>query len=481
MSLQDIQAAGVGHAYAATLQSSSDIMAALQRAHCTRKGILKGASPLQLHADPLPEIPDDHTFPQLSLSPDSHWCACSYEGWYTCAGAETCGLYLYETHSGKLVHCLCRSDVGGFLTHWSACSARLSVLMGVNEYHEMSLVVYDAVTGQGHKPAWSPDAVEALQGDVYDSSSKRDMMFSPDGELLLRWRQDADLDGGQHDLQVLSLQHGSLEAASALVASNLLGQAQPDMYHLYRTAAARMLWHPSSRGIVIPGSTYQLADPQAFHQAGLAVGHCPPPAHLGQTSAFSPSGDLLLAAAPDFEAYGGQAAPDKTRMTILQVVEHDLMYSFTMLHMLEDPVAGTFTAAWCPCALDGEEVLLLDDGRGMKLVAPSGQSRGLASLTGHRLFKKSCTYPPPAFSPCGQLCQLFSCRDSTATPRVFHCPSSQVLQLAVAPSHDQGQELLWPASGSCLILAAGRPGDHGVGQAYPFTVLRWTQGQLTCR
>ena len=427
---------------------------------------------MQLHADPMPDLPADHSFPELCLSPDSRWCACSFEGWHTCGGSEDCGLYLYDTRSGKLVHCLFRGDPGGFLIQWSACSTRLNVLWGVDEYNEMSLVVYDVVTGRGQDPAWSVDAAEALQGDYYDSLSKYDMVFSPDGDFLLRWRQHADSEGST--LKVLHIQDGRLVAASALVAGSAAEDRQYHQYW-YRDAAC-MLWHPSSRGIVLPGCTYQLADTQAFHQAGLAVGHCPLAAHMGQCSGFSPSGDLLLAAAPDFEACARQAASDKTRMVILQVAQHDLKYDFTVLHILEDPLAGTFTAAWCPCALDGEEVLLLDDGRGMRLVASSGQPRGRGSLPGHRLLRNPCRYASPAFSPCGQLCQVFSCSDSTVTPGVLHCPSGQLLQIAVSPSENEGQELLWPASGSCLILVAGKPGGGDVRQAHPYTVLGWTQG-----
>ena len=288
--LQDTQAFGVGAAYTSTLASTLVILAALRAAHLMRKGILGGQPAVQRPAQPLPDLPAPYCAPQLALSPDSRWCAVSVEEDDGSAARDYGGLYLYDTHTGQHVHTLYRGEMGGCFTRWTSCSTRLLVLMGVHELNTTSLLAFEDATGHSIKPKWTKQAAAVLRGTSQDITLERDMLFSPDGSMLL-CVQDYDVPPEEFSLHILDIPGGSIAAASPLSEVRSRGLAR---YEYGDTLDVTMLWHPASDGFVVPGCTFQLDD-QPFKKAGLATGHCPLPAFLGENSAFSP---MLHHAAP---------------------------------------------------------------------------------------------------------------------------------------------------------------------------------------
>ena len=360
----------------------------------------------------------------------------------------------------------CRTCAGGHIIRWTPCSRYLLMLLGVHEYFTQSLLVGEAATGSCTTPAWTSEAAAALQGDFYDENTEREMMFSPDGRLLLCWQGSWGPEQSM-TLVVLDIKTGSIAAASALL-------QVPSKWHasVQYADAVRLLWHPSSRGLVIPGSLYDLADAQKLKSAGFAVGYCPLPAHLGAHSAFNQSGDKLLTSPPNMGTGPGVALRGEMPQAIMQVVEHEQVYQFTMLHVVEDPSACVPRGCWCPHGLLGEDALLLDNGRGIRLVSPHGQPQGGATLPDYRLSK--CCWPrQPVFSPCGQYCQVFSIQNNVHTPCLLHCLSGKVYKLPTPALNNGEQELFWLACGSRLVLSTVKSQEPSLVQQphSPFTVL----------
>ena len=97
------------------LSSTSSILGALQAAHITHKGMVSCQTAMQQPAQLLPDLPRLYKAPRLYLSPDSRWCAVSFESGGTCIAGENHGLCLYDTHAGRLVHVLHGGVVGGYI------------------------------------------------------------------------------------------------------------------------------------------------------------------------------------------------------------------------------------------------------------------------------------------------------------------------------------------------------------------------------
>ena len=298
----------------------------------------------------------------------------------------------------------------------------LIVLRGVHELHNTSLLAFKAATGHCIKPKWTKQAAAILRGTSQDITLERDMLFSTDGSMLL-CVQDYDVPPEEFSLHILDIQGGSIVAASPLSQVRRRGLAR---YEYGDTLDVTMLWHPASDGFVVPGCTFQLDD-QPFKKAGLATGHCPLPAFLGENSAFSPTGELLLAAGPD-KSFQGQHPLHKVPLAILQVAQHEHEYTFTMLHLLEDAGCSSLRGAWMPAGLHGRECLLLDDNRGLKLVTPQGQLLGSIDLPGCKLPGYKALHEQPCVSVCGQFCQIFKFWDRRATACILHCLSEKIYE-----------------------------------------------------
>ena len=276
----------MGAAYTSALASTPAVLKALQAANLMRKGILRSQPAVQRAAQLLPDLPGLHCVPQLTLSPDSLWCAVSVEEDDGSAACDYGALYMYDTHTGRHVHTLYRGEIGGCFAHWTSCSTHLLMLMGVHELHNTGLLVFEAATGRCIRPEWTLPAAAVVRGASRDITMKRDMLFPPDGSMLL-CVHDYGIPPEEFSLYVLVLQAGSIAAASPLAEVRRRGLAH---HRNGYTLDVNMLWHQNSGGVVLPSCTFQLADGQPFQRAGLAAGHCPLPAYLGENSAFSPTG-----------------------------------------------------------------------------------------------------------------------------------------------------------------------------------------------
>ena len=168
--MQDVPAFGVGLQYAATLSSTKDIMQALQQAHQCRQGVLSGQAPILQAADCLPDLPTASGAEVISLhpSPDSKLMAVVYGGnwtWeidgHTASEPEVCGLALYETHTGKLLHSLRDDDSSPCSVFWFPCSTRLYVQAYATDTRPF--VTYDAVSRHIVPSGWSHQAAAAWQ------------------------------------------------------------------------------------------------------------------------------------------------------------------------------------------------------------------------------------------------------------------------------------------------------------------------------
>ena len=204
-------------------------------------------------------------------------CALQNHAWLYSkkAGHTSCTVLVLRVSSELPEHaCLLISHeadlctrAGGHIIHWSPCSKYLRMLLGVNEHSTPSLLVRECATGSCTTPVWTSDAAAALQGGFHEDNTEREMIFSPDGRLLLFWQCYGP--GGSISLVILDIRTGSFVAASALM------QIPSKWHHAqqYRYVdAVRLLWHPSSRGLVIPGSLYELAD---AHKQGWLLATAP--------------------------------------------------------------------------------------------------------------------------------------------------------------------------------------------------------------
>ena len=286
--------------------------------------------------------------------------------------------------------------------------------------------VYEALTGRITSPAGSLQDCSVLAGLTVSAA-----LLSPDAKLLLCNCHSDGLDGSGDtaaSLHVLHVTEGQVLASASHAAACLHVCSRCD-----RTPC--MLWHPSSRGLVLSSCYLKpeaLLDTRPFQQAGLRVGSCPVPAHVGKGSAFSPSGDLLLAACP---LDGGrswignpeavlQSLLNRRPLAILQCTGQGQEYDLTLLHLLEDPdrVQTHLKGMWCPLP-DGQDALLVDDDKGVRLISPDGQALGKRSMPHIKLPEDPCI----AGSPCGQFYPV-RCRgvDKQIIPLVLHCRTGKV-------------------------------------------------------
>ena len=195
-----------------------------------------------------------------------------------------CGVCLYESHTCRLLRRLCRAKNEYRAPQWSACSRYLGLVGEDYDAHTYgrTAVLYEAATGRSMGPARSSEAAAVLAEDPHEPLKPN---FSPDCGMLLITRERGDY---QQRVHVLDMRLGGI-LAQIHMAGHACGDH--DRFGIEQYAGAFILWHPSSRGLLLPGCHWKLLDPQGMLQrAGLIVGHCPLPAHLSEGSSFSPQG-----------------------------------------------------------------------------------------------------------------------------------------------------------------------------------------------
>ena len=453
-------------AHTATLPSTAAILGALRDAHTCRQGLLAGQTPARQLSDPLPHLPTDLNVChyKLHLSPDTQLCAVSLYGDADDYCSFYTGLHVYETLTGRLVCTLDHTYSGlvGYMgkahaVQWQPDSAHLSVVHGLNMNAPRSVVVYEAATARIINPAWNPAATRCLAQNTNDSA-----ILSPDGKLLLCRCCDSD---NRLTLHVLELSVGRVLASALVRYSGGCSCASP-------INSPGVLWHPSSQGLLLSGCSLQL-DAQPLQLAGLAVGWCFPPAHAGKGSAFSPSGDLVIAFSPagrgqrsrgisadHLEQYLAARVPLAILQCVQQPQEHGLQeYILTCLFMVEAPASDILRGMWCPLPC-GAEAVLLDDAEGVVLISPSGQPLGQRSASHIELPEEPCS----ACSPCGQFYPVHTAWQKM--PLVLHCRTGKVYSL---PSwSDEKFDICWHPSGSLLALYSGF-----LSEDCPFSLLRF--------
>ena len=138
-----------------------------------------------------------------------------------------------------------------------------------------------------------------------------------------------------------------------------------------------------------------------------------------------------------------------------------------MLHLLEDAECISLRGAWIPAGLHGQERLLLDDDRALKLMTPEGQLL-VITLPDYRL-PQGC---PVHMSVCGQLRRVCNIGNRRCAACILHCPSEELFEPISSMSWPKGQwrDLLWPACGSYMVLSGGSSYEHHI-QEPPFKVL----------
>ena len=416
--------------------------------------------PSQLWAEPLPE-PKPNTVQQpaeLYLSPDSTLCAVSYchlslaagTGRVDMGGPRTHGLAVYETYTGKQKQILRTADSSGYnLVKWSPCGSQLTVYCEGSQHIDF----IDVASGSSNSMPWIP-SVSSLTADSVSAPH-----FSPDGHLFVARRWDTT----SAALDVLRVADFSLLASSELVD---LGDDDYDTHAV--NCYAEWMWHPSSKGLIIAGCSWQLLDPAAFHAAGLSVGHCPEPAHLTGAD-FSPSGHMLLTPGQEDSrpARRRSGFHKFSQYAVVKCTEQAQAYSFEVVHIIGSTDADQMpTAWWCPVQ-QADDALLISQGTGLRLISAYGEPLGMPSPLDFGIWGSQ------PFSPCGTLCCVMS-TSGTRTRHVLHCQSGAVYRVPEC-NKDQaswrGGRLFWPASGSCIMETAPNRSLPREGGLRPFSLL----------
>ena len=409
--MQDLQAFGVGLLYAVTLSTTRDIMQALQQAHQCRQGVISGQSPTRQASDCLPDLPRTEESLRISLhpSPNSKLCGVVYGGDWSFATEDqnskpsVCGLALYETHTGKLLHSLRTRDPEPCSVSWSSCGTRiyaqvetLDATINLN----LMIEVYDAASGRIVTPHWDPQTAAVMSQVQWISGCT----WAPDGEHLLVCCDESRGNGMDRSLHVLHAATGGLLATVPLTRVGCISYCTVRAF-----PAVPFLWHPSSRAFAVPACSYELSTADIWRAAQLKSGHCPALVHmLPHLTFFSPDGRYLLA-----PAFAGEGEAIEERVAVMQCIEHAECFSFPLLHILGDLQSPVLSGRWCPRA-NAPPALLVVPPKGLRLL----------TLDGQRLYKpapaKMRQRYPAMFSPCGRFCQLFRQIGDQSVPHIVH-------------------------------------------------------------
>lgn len=253
-----------------------------------------------------------------------------------------------------------------------------------------------------------------------------------------------------------------------LVATFSLLRREFDHEHDFH-CIADWVWHPSSKGLIIADCMWELVDSTQLHAAGLAIGHCPLPAHLTEHTAFSRCHAMLLVPA---EAGIGLDYKGCTQMAILQCTQQKQTYLLDIKHIIrgtdQDPDPDPPFAWWCP--LQPVNDVLLVEVAGLTLMSASGEPL-VSSSTDNISFRGAPL--SRLFSPCGTLCtgiritgpvmHMMDCRSGTVYKMPGHCDEH-------AAWHES--RLFWPACGSCIVVQTLHHGSKQ-GVLRPFSLLQY--------
>ena len=408
-------------------------------------------------------------------SPDGRLCAVVHDN---SVYAETNGLYMeygvciYETHTGRLLSSISEDHWDQHSWAWSACGEYFGLVAARVDY---IVVLYEAATGLSLEPAWCPEAAAVLNDRRYKPAGWK---LSPDCGMLLVTREHDH----QQIVHVLDMHHGKL-----------VTNAQMDEHRCpihdsgtsNQSFGACILWHPSSRGLVLPGCSHDTSGAiDTMQKAGLVMGHCPLPAHLSAGSAFSPSEDLLLAQWQRRET--GHRDLRRLQLAVLQCTQQGQQYSFEALHIMGEQAAWhsiRLNAWWCPQLGDSREVLLVHDTQGYSLISASGQPLGHLGLPDQDF--------QPLWSPGGTVCLLRSPEENAhrdlaaeAPSWALQCQTGLLTMPGSTCMMDKNLTLVWPASGCCILAwdqcvlkvasRMGEPKDKH-SERCPFMVLHYDQ------
>lgn len=363
---------------------------------------------------------------------------------------EVCGLALYETHTGKLLHSLRTTDPEPCSVSWSSCSTRIYAQVATHD--DLQIEVYDAASGQIMTPQWDPQAAAVMSKVRWILGCT----WAPDGEHLLVCFDETRGNGMDRSLHVMHAATGGLLLTVPLTRVACTG------FCTVRTfAAVPFLWHPSSRAFAFPGCSYELPVVDVWRAAQIKSGHCPASAHMTpHQTRFSPDGRFLLA--PAFIA-GGHGTVG--RVAVMQCIEQAECFSFPVLHILGDVHSPVLEGRWCPMASE-PPVLLVVQHTGMRLMTIDGQ----------KLFKPAPSgmdqVYPPVFSPCGHFCQLLRQIGEHPVPHFVHWEEGTVHKIPGSKS-DVEADLQWSSCGTCIVQQNAHYDLFEGWNERPFTVLRY--------
>ena len=353
---------------------------------------------------------------------------------------------------------------------WSPCSTRLRLQARLRMQDESrggsNLEIFEAATGRDVTPAWSPAAAAVL-------AHKGHCAWSPDGSMLLYSLQAV------HRVQDMHLLH--VVQGTLLASVKLEGRACSHPTCPVSRDFGHALWHPSSKGLVLPGCSWTVMDPQLLYRLGLKVGYCPASAHLSlRESSFSPCGRSLLVResptrGPEQVPPAWEGAFCRQLVSVIRCSPGQHHYEFdTEYTWGAGPREQPLLCRWCPMspALLQQRVMgseaEVEAGAAAVLVsseakvwpaATNGVCLGKDSLPGFR------AWPETESSPCGEFCTIQPSSGLRGT-RIWHTRSGACYSFSRG-----ARELFLPASGDCIVQWHDSPGYNAKG--WPFTVLRF--------
>ena len=422
--------------------------------------------------------PDKPNVGLLRVSPDGRSCAVLY---LRARGHMAVAVYALATQQ-----VVAHWDTKGWDMSWSPCSTRLRLHLESKE--RSSLEIWEAATGRDVTPTWSPPAAAAL-------AQKGHCAWSPDGSMLLYSVQEADM---AQDLHLVHLVEGTLltsvklkrHACSLSTCPAAIETAEFSFMQPHSKGHA--LWHPSSDGLVLPGCSWTIADPQPLHRLGLKAGYCPAPAHLSlETSSFSPCGNFLLV---DRTSARGQSQASSAHGTTCQRQQVSVMrrtpgrqdYEFDTQYTW-GPRQPPLRCKWCPMSpallqrralrseaeIEAGAAVLVSNEDHVYPAATNGVYLGDGTPPGFTMGPVMTMSPfgEPVMtsSPSGEFCTIQCTISGEAGTRIWHTPSGVCYnKLPIS------QDLFLPASGDCIVQwNEPQDGDGGKTKGCSFTVLRF--------
>ena len=448
----------MGDAHSANLGTTAEIHSAIRAAQLCQQGMTFGWKHTRLLSEPLPALPGQGSARTqvivMQLSPDGRQAAVFFGASF--ATLPKMGIAIYALDTGKILsHWISR--VGGLDDHsWSPCSTYLRLQH--DNLESPCIEVHVPATGQVVTPAWSSEAAAVL-------SQKGDCAWSPDGNLLLYSLKAV---GQEQALHVVHLVRGTL-----LASVKLQGHACSLSKCPANRESSHALWHPSSKGLILPGCSWTVVDPQPLYSIGLKVGYCPVPAHMSlMTASFSPCGKYLLAKgeppaiSSKYPSFNGAASGH--RFCVLRCRDRPHDYSLKIQYTW-GPREPPLLCRWCPMSpallrhLKSQGAVLVSNENVVQPAAPDGVYLGESTPPGFRLGAV------PQFSPCGQFCCVLSNAFGMSGTSIWHTRNGECYE--VSPD---AQDLLWPSSGDCIVQWNAPWAVGGAGKC-PFSVLRYKE------